>query len=115
MVNLILHDPPNAGFKNGTRKNSQTLLQEIKAGIASGTLTIQLSDGTTVTPQSLRQTCPNCPGQPSATTAGIVVGCLVAGCVLGILLFIAVVGIYKCMKRSGKNSNLSYSVQKDDM
>ena len=111
MVNLILHDPPNAG----TGKNSQILFQEITAGIASGTLKIQLSDGTTVTPQSLEQTCPNCPGQPSATTAGIVVGCLAAGCLLGVLLVVAVVGIYKCMKRSGKDSSMSYSAQKDDV
>ena len=115
-MNLILHDPPNAGYKNGTRKSSQTLLQEITAGIASGSLKIQLSDGKFVSPQSLQQPCPACPSvQSTGSTAGIVVGCLVAGCVLGILLVAAVVGIYKCMKRGGKTTEMSYSVQKDDM
>ena len=116
MVNLILHDPPNAGYMNGTRKNSETLRQEITAGIANGSLKIRLSDGKKVSPQSLEQPCPACPEvQSTGTTAGIVVGCLAAGCLLGILLVAVVVGIYKCMKRSGKTPGMSYSVQKDDM
>ena len=111
MVNLLLHDPPNAGYMNGTRKNSELLLNEITTGITSGTLKIRLSDGSMVSPQSLQQPC----GQPSVNIAGLVIGCLVAGCVLGLLLVGAVVGIYKCMKRHGKTAGTSYSVQKDDM
>lgn len=111
MVNLLLHDPPNAGYMNGTRKSSQTLLDEITAGISSSSLKIRLSDGTTVSPHSLQLVCAQ---QSVGTTVGIVVGCLAAGCILGILLVVAVVGIYKCMKRTGKTSSVSYNVQEDD-